>query len=76
MKASHQLIDISHLRRPLRADKRADDNFTQTSFGQRIEQLYLGSDWNIRALDLQAVSHAFFSMNNFRIAAHAVLLFG
>lgn len=74
MKALDQLFDAGHLRHPARTDEGANGDFLKTRVRQHIEELNLGVNRNIRALDLQTVAHAFFCQKNFRIIAHASLL--
>jgi hypothetical protein len=59
MKALDQFFDAGHLRHPAWTNEGADGDFLETCLRQHIEQLNLGFDRNIGALDLQAVAHAF-----------------
>ena len=69
-KRADEIVHTRHLRRPLRADKRADRDFLEACFRQRIEKADFSLERNVRAFDLQPVAHAFFGVDDFRIAAH------
>ena len=68
--AGDDFVDARHLRRPLGADERADDDVAQAGFRELIQQLDLVLDRDVGVLDLHPLAHPFFFVNYLRIVRH------
>ena len=70
------LVNALHLRRPLGADERADDDVFQAAAGKLVKQFDLVVNGYVGVLDLHAFAHAFLFVDYLRVAGHLGLLNG